>query len=138
ILLSSGSPFLRTCSVTEQPLESHTRIDFCRKRLCGRRPRDAVRVGAAITKVATAEIAGVFDTELKRRQYRVLAPLLRDQLIDRHAKVRTYGVSTRAGAGEYTRAASMVAGGFFQSGRCRRRVQSSDENHAITEWLQRF
>src|SRR5207247_3979205 len=132
VLPSSGSSLLRTCSVAEQPLESHTRVDFCRKRLRGRRPRDAVRVGAAITKVAAAEIAGVFNPELKGRQYRVLTPLLRDQLIDRDAKIRTHCVSPWASAREYARAACMVAGRFFQSGRGRCGIKSGDENHAIT------
>src|SRR6266849_8324246 len=112
VLPSSGSSLLRTCSVAEQPLESHTRVDFCRKGLRGRGPRDAVRVGAAITEVTTTKVPSVFDPELKRRQYRVLTPLLRDQLIDRDAKIRTHCVSPWAGAGEYARAACMVAGRF--------------------------
>src|SRR4029077_4967982 len=80
VLLSSTGSLVRACSVAEQPLERHPRIDLCRKRLRGRRPRNGVRVSAAITKVATAEIAGVFNAELKGGQYRVLPPLLRDQL----------------------------------------------------------
>src|SRR5438105_31404 len=75
VLLPPRSSLVRTGSIAEQPLESHTRIDLCREGLGGRRPRDAVRVSAAITKVTTAEIAGVFNPELKRRQYRVLTPL---------------------------------------------------------------
>src|SRR5439155_3288255 len=113
VLPSSSRSLLRACSVAEQPLESHTRIDLRRKRLGGRRPGDAVRVGAAITKVATAEVAGIFNPELKGRQYRVLTPLLRDQLIDRRAKIWTHRVSPWPGAREYAGAARMVAGGFF-------------------------
>src|SRR5437867_2300955 len=131
VLLSPSSSLLRACSVAEQTLESHTRIDLCGKRLCGCRPRDAIRVGAAITKVATAEIAGVFNPKLKGRQYRVLTPFLRHQLIDRDAKIWTHCVSPRAGTGEYARAACMVASRFFQSGCCRRGIKSGDENHAI-------
>src|SRR5437870_2125138 len=138
VLLSSSRSLLRACSVAEQPLESHARIDLCRKGLGGRRPRDAIRVGAAITKVATAEIAGVFNPELKRRQYCVLPPLLRDHLIDRDAQIRTHCVSPWPGPGEYARAACMVAGGFFQGGRGSRGIQSGDEDHVITEWLQWF
>jgi hypothetical protein len=75
---------------------------------------------------------------LKGRQYRVLTPFLRHQLIDRDAKIWTHCVSPRAGAREYARAARMVPRGFFRSGRGRRGIKSGDENHAITEWLQRF
>src|SRR6266849_8576277 len=64
VLLSSGTPLLRTCSIAEQAFESHPRIDFRRKRLRGRGPGYGVRVSAAITPVAIAEVADVLDAQL--------------------------------------------------------------------------
>src|SRR4029077_18280766 len=56
ILLATRNPLLRTRAVAEQALEGHTRIDFCRERLGRRRPGDGVRVRAAVTPVAIAEV----------------------------------------------------------------------------------
>src|SRR5438034_942902 len=62
-------PLLRAGTVTEQALEDHTRIDFCRKRRRGRRPRDGVRISAAVTPVAVAGIvSGIVNPELNGRQ----------------------------------------------------------------------
>src|SRR4030095_7259882 len=118
--------------------ESYTWIDFRRKRLRGCRPGNAVGVGTAVTEVTTAEIAGVFHGELKSRQYGVVHPLWRDQLIDRDAEIRTDSISAWPSAREDACAAGMVACGLFQSGRGRCGIKSCNKDDAITERLQRF
>src|SRR5262245_54446531 len=67
VLLTSRSSFLGARPVTEQAFESDARIHLGRQRLSGRRPRNAIRIRTAITKVATAEVTGIFDPELKGR-----------------------------------------------------------------------
>src|SRR5215813_5570655 len=93
ILFSSEHAFLWTCSITEEPLESDARIDFGWKRLRRTWPRNAVRIRAAITKVATAEISGVLNAELERRQNRILPPFLGNELVDRHAEIRADSIA---------------------------------------------
>src|SRR2546425_13198501 len=117
VLLSSGSSLLGACSVAEQPLESHTRIDLCRQRLRGCRPRDTVRVGAALSKVAAAEIAGVFNPKLKGQKYRVRTPLCGGKLTALGPKYGTPAIFCRRGAGENDAAAPSSARGSFPSGR---------------------
>ena len=95
-LCSPALAFFGIRAVAEQPLEGHARIHFRRQRLYRRRPRHAVRVGAAVAPVAVAEVAVLFDAELNRRQDGALAVLLRDQLVDRNAQVRADGISARA------------------------------------------
>src|ERR1700723_736842 len=72
-LLSSQAPLFRTPSVAEQPLERHARIDLRGKGLGRRRPRDAVRVGTAITPIAVSEIAVLLHAELNGFEDRILA-----------------------------------------------------------------
>src|SRR6185503_17940386 len=76
VLFASGQALLRVCAVTEQALESHARINFSGKRRCRVRPGNGIRVRAAITPIAVAEISSVFYAKLKRRQNRVVAILV--------------------------------------------------------------
>src|SRR6266478_4510084 len=63
---SIRNPFIHAGTVAEQPLERHTRIDFCRKGRGRRRPRNGVRVTAAIAPIAvTGIVTGILDAELK-------------------------------------------------------------------------
>src|SRR5262249_13099160 len=87
-------------AVAEQPLEYDARVGFSGQRLRRRGPGDRVRVRAAVSPVAVAVIAGVFDAELERRQDRVLAVLGRDHLIDRRAEKRAHRVAPRPCARE--------------------------------------
>src|SRR5262245_4944762 len=108
ILFSSEHAFLWTCSITEEPLEREARIYFGWKGLRRGWPRNAVRIRTAVTKVATAEVSGVLDSELERRQNRVLPPFLGDELVDRHAEIRADGIATRTSAGENACPAGMI------------------------------
>src|SRR6266850_2540728 len=108
--LSVDDTLVRARAVSEQALESHAGIDFCRKRGRRCRPRDGVRVTATVTPVAVAGIVtGILDTELNGRQQRVLAVLVRDYLVDRDTQIRTDRIPSRAGAGQQVRTARMVA-----------------------------
>src|SRR5205085_2904607 len=98
--LSTQTPLFRTRSVTEQPFERHPWIHFGWKRLRGRAPGDAVRVGATVAPIAIPEIADILDAQLNRFEDSIAAVFLRDQLIDGHTQVRTHGVSTRPGSGQ--------------------------------------
>src|SRR5437867_12955574 len=64
VLLSPGKPLLFACSIAEQALESHTWIDFCGKRLRGRRPGNGVRIRTTVTPITIAEVAGILNPEL--------------------------------------------------------------------------
>ena len=79
----------RCASVPPSPnIRSNTdaRVDLHRQRRRRRRPGDRVHVGAAVAGRAGADVAGeVLGRELERRERRVLADLLRDDLIDRRA-----------------------------------------------------
>src|ERR1043165_5733559 len=94
VLFSSRQPLLGARAISEQTLEGHARIDLGRQRLRRGGPGYRVGVGAAITPVAIPEVADIFDAKLDGRQYRVLAILVRDQLIDRDTEVRTHDRST--------------------------------------------
>src|SRR5262249_46165628 len=72
-------------SVTEQLLEDHLRIVLHWQRHAGSAPRDSVHVGASVTRSAAQR--DIFDRKLKRRDRRVLADLLRCQLIERDARM---------------------------------------------------
>src|SRR5437660_8513032 len=63
--LSIHNAFVHAGTVAEQPLERHTRIDFCRKRRRRRRPRNGIRVTAAIAPIAiTGIVTRILDAEL--------------------------------------------------------------------------
>ena len=88
VVLPPCGALLGRAAVAEHALEHDLRVQLHRQRGRRRRPRDAVRVGAAVAFAAVARIrAGIFDRELHRREQVVLSDLLRDQLIDRGAVV---------------------------------------------------
>src|SRR5262245_9742226 len=138
ILLSSRQPLFGIRSITEQALESHARVDLRRKRLRGGRPGYGVGVGAAIAPVAIAEIGSVLHTELDGGQYRVLAVLIGDQLIDGNTQVRTHCVSSRTGTRQQSRTLCMITAGLFFSSKGLVHIEATDENRAIPKWLQGF
>src|SRR6516162_266028 len=138
VLFAPRQPLLRTRSIAEQALESDTRIDFGRERLVGRTPGYGVGICAAIAPIAISKIADVLHPELNGRQDRVPAVLVRDQLVDRDAQRRAHRVSSRPDAGQKDGAARMVAARLFGGGHGLGQVQSGDENHPVTEWLERL
>ena len=102
-LLHERSRMLRSCclrvdalggirALSEHPLENFSRIDFHRKRRRGRPPGKRVHVNAAVVAVACADQSGmIFGSEFHRGKQRVLADVLRGDLIGRDARI---GVGT--------------------------------------------
>src|SRR6185436_1498236 len=84
VALTIAQPLFRARAIAEEPLERHTRIYLRRQWRRRRRPGDRVRIRAAVSPVAIAEVARVLDAELQRRQDRVLPVLVGDELIYRH------------------------------------------------------
>ena len=88
VVLPARGSLLGRAAVAEHALEHDLRVQLHRQRGRRRRPRDAVRVGAAVAFAAVARVrAGIFDGELHRREQVLLSDLLRDQLVDRRAVV---------------------------------------------------
>src|SRR5438093_318269 len=71
-----------------QPLSGNARVADHRQRLVGRRPTDRVGVRARVAVGAAARLVHVLDAQLHRRDRRVLAVLLRENLIDGDAGVQ--------------------------------------------------
>ena len=78
-------PGLSDSAVAEQPLEQGARIENRRQRLRLASPCEIVRVGAGIARIAVARLTRVFQAEFERRETRLLADLVRDDLIARDA-----------------------------------------------------
>ena len=126
---SSG---VRIDARAEQPLEEHARIEDRRQRLRLAPPRQVVGVGAGVAGVAIAGLARVVHAELERREARLVADLVGDDLIAGDARldvdggladldagqIRPGAAAVIAGAVEQ-RAAAVVASGC-RSGSCRR------------------
>ena len=125
-------------AVAEQPLEHDARVHLRRQRLRRRRPGDRVRVGAAVAPVAVAEVAGVLDAELQRRQDRVLPVLAGDVLIDRDAEERADGVPPRPRPGQQHRAARVIAARLVGRRHRLGHVEAADQHDAVAERLQRL
>ena len=109
---------------------------------CGRRgPGDRVGVGAAVAFAAVARIrARIFDRELHGRHQVVLADLLRDDLIDRGARVHVRAGRLLGLVRAQERRRHPVVG----AGRARRRFgragmqAAQDHRHVFPERLQRL
>ncbi len=69
----------------EQLVEHDARVAHHRQRLLRRRPADRVGVDAGVAVGAAARLVDVLDRELHRRDRRVLAELLRVELVERGA-----------------------------------------------------
>ncbi len=138
--LAAGGPLLDRAAVAEHPLEHHLRIQLHRQRRGRRRPRDGVGVGAAVALTAVARVgAGVFDGQLQRRQQRIRADLLRDDLIDRRSVVdiRAGGLLRLVGAEE--RGRNPVVGAGDARRRLRRpRMQTAQNHGLLPERLERL
>jgi len=104
----------------EQPFERQARVRFWRHGRGGTAPRNAVRVRAAISRVAVADRARLVASQLDRWEPRLRADMRRGDLVHRHAvlDVGTRGL-LRMNAGEPCGAfAGMIAGtSFLNSGR---------------------
>src|SRR5206468_340727 len=80
--LYSSSPFFGSAPIAEQALENASRIHLMRQRLGGGSPRDRVGVRATVSVIAgPCIVAWILDCEFERRQQRVAAELLCNNLI---------------------------------------------------------
>ena len=76
----------RRVAVAEQPLEDDLRVVLHRQRRVRALPGDRVAIGSSSGRRRSS--GWPFDHQLERRQRRVLADLLRDDLIDGDAQLR--------------------------------------------------
>ena len=74
-------------ALAEQALEDDARMRLGRQRRRRRRPREVVLIDAGVAVVALADRLEQIHRQLERRQLRLLADLLRGDLIDRGAEV---------------------------------------------------
>ena len=68
-------------AVAEQALEQRARIENRRQRLRLASPRQIVGVGAGVAGIAIAGLARVFHAEFERREPRLIADLIGDNLV---------------------------------------------------------
>ena len=125
----------RVARFAEQALEDDARVDLHRERRRWRAPRDRVRVGAAVSGGARADVAGeVLGGQLQGRKWRVLPDLPRHDLIDRDARQDVLRLSAlRADAREPAgRADGMV------SARRRGPDEIRDHHEAVAKRLERL
>ncbi len=86
-LLQRRAPVGRAAALAEQPLEDDARMRLGRQRRRRRRPGEIVLIDAGVAVVALADRLEQVHRQLERRQLRLLADLLRGDLIDRGAEV---------------------------------------------------
>src|SRR5262249_21769626 len=103
--------------VAEEPDEQVARAGLLRVRLVRRAPGDVRRVRAAVARVAVARLRAAVGAELERREARVTADLLGDDLVGGDADVDVLAIRLlRVHAGEVHRAvAGVVAGAVAQA-----------------------
>src|SRR5262249_21127668 len=65
LLPSSSCTLFRIAAVAKEPLENQLRIEFHRLWLVGRRPRDRIRVRAAVSFSAARTGSRIFDSQLQ-------------------------------------------------------------------------
>ena len=126
---------IRAGAVAEQALEHDARVVLRRQRRVLALPADRVRVGAGEPGVAGAcRLAGL-DRQLERRQLRLLARLLREDLIHRDAGVEPGLARRRRDVGQEPRAGFRVRAAR-PSGR-RNALQAAQHEHLLAKRRQR-
>ena len=95
-------------AVAEQPLKQRARIENRRQRLSLAPPRQVVGVGAGVAGIAIARLARVFHAEFERREARLAADVVGDDLIERNAGLDIDQRLARLHAGEVRAAAAAV------------------------------
>ena len=138
ILLDAPAPFLRGVAAPEEPLEHEARIRLRRQRLRRRLPRQRVHVGARVAVVAGADDVVAVDGDLQRRQLRVAADPLGDELVDRRPRlhVRAFGLLRVHRAHERRRGPRMLPAGVALVGG-RVVVEPAQDERPAPEALQR-
>ena len=87
LLAQRGAALGRAAAFAEQAFKHDPRMRLRRQRRGGRRPGKIVLVDAGVAVVALADHLQQVHRQLQRRQLRLLADLLRGDLIDRRAEV---------------------------------------------------
>ncbi len=90
--------------IAEQPLEDNARIVLRRQRRVGALPDDRAGVRARVAGIARAGVLARFHRQLERRQLRLLAGLVGENLIHRDADVEPGLARRRRHVGEEPRA----------------------------------
>ena len=85
--LERGAPIGRAAAFAEQPLEDDARVGLGRQGRRRRRPRQIVLIDARVAVVALADRLEQVHRQLQRRQQRLVADLLRGNLIDGRSQV---------------------------------------------------
>ena len=106
----AAQPLFRAgaAAVAEQAFEHQARIVLCRQRRGGALPSDRVCVRAGVTGVAGARRFAGFDGQFERSQLRMLAHLLRENLVHRDAGIEPRFTGGRRNVGEKPRAGFRV------------------------------
>ena len=117
----------------EQPLEDHARIGLHRQRHRRRLPRHRVLIGAAVARVAGADVPGdVLDRQTEGAELGIRADLSGDDLIDGRADPDVFGFRALGGrAGQEGRDAARMRA-------FRRFVGAADHDEMIAERLERL
>src|SRR5205814_10233434 len=111
ILLAARRALPDGVAAAEQPLEDEAWTCFRRQRRRRRLPRHRVHVRARVAVIAGADDVVAVEGDLERRELRIAADLLRDQLIDRRAglDVGAFGLLRMHAAHERRRGARVLA-----------------------------
>ena len=132
VALAARDALLGRAAAAEHALEHDLRVQLHRQRRRRRRPGDRVRVHAAVALAAVARArAGILDRHLHRRQQRLAADLLRDDLVDRlaGANVGAGGLLRLVGAQE--RRGDPVVGARFARRRLRGRGMQAGQDREV-------
>ena len=138
LLRAPNGSELRCPAVAEHALEHDLRIDLHRQRTRRRLPGNRIRVDAAVALTAVARVrARVLDGQLQRRQQRLLADPLRDDLIDRGARL---DVGTRRllglGGAQIGSRDEMIGAGDTRRILCGLRPEAARQNDVLAERCQ--
>ena len=137
LALQRRSPIGRAAALSEQALEDDARVRLGRKGRGRRRPREVVLIDARVAVVALTDHLEQVHRQLERRQQRLLAELLRRDLIDRRAEVvvRALGPLRFRGAQERGVGRGMRAGvGVLQLQVADDRELIHDRTRATAGW----
>src|SRR5207247_10595168 len=88
ILFGERLPLLRRVALTEETLEKFARVVLHWQRCGGCAKRDRARVAATEVSITCAATTPAFGGNLKRGKWRVLADVLRRNLVCGHAAIR--------------------------------------------------
>ena len=101
-------------------------------------PGEIVGVGAGVTGIAIAGLARVFHAEFERREARLLADLIGDDLIERDAGLDIDQGFARLNAGEIRAAAAAVIAGAIEQRAAGVVGQIAEEQDVFFEGFERL